>query len=56
MTVGDGLMYKLFSDLGVNGKLLLTIKDFYTDVEAWVLYSGASDLENLKLHRVQGKG
>ena len=28
----DGLMYKLFSDLGVNGKLWLAIKDLYTDV------------------------
>ena len=37
----DGLMYKLFSDLGVNGKLWLAIKDLYTDVKARVLYSGA---------------
>ena len=37
----DGLMYKLFSDLGVNGKLWLAIKDLYIDVKARVLYSGA---------------
>ena len=37
----DGLMYKLFSDLGVNGKLWLAIKDLYTDVKARLLYSGA---------------
>ena len=33
--------YKLFSDLGVNGRLWLAIKDFRTDVKARVLYSGA---------------
>ena len=41
----DGLMYKLFSDLGVNGKLWLAIKDLYTDVKARVLYSGALSRE-----------
>ena len=40
-----GLMYKLFSDLGVNGKLWLAIKDLYTDVKARVLYSGALSRE-----------
>ena len=29
----DGLMYKLFSDLGVNGKLWLAIKYVYNDVK-----------------------
>ena len=41
----DGLMYKLFSDLGVNGKLWLAIKDLYTDVKAQVLYSSALSRE-----------
>ena len=41
----DGLMYKLFSDLGVNGKLWLAIKDLYTDVKARVLYSAALSRE-----------
>ena len=41
----DRLMYKLFSDLGVNGKLWLAIKDLYTDVKARVLYSGALSKE-----------
>ena len=41
--LSDGLMYKLFSDLGVNGKLWLAIKDLYTD--ARVLYSGALSRE-----------
>ena len=38
-------MYKLFSDLGVNGKLWLAIKDLCTDVKAGVLYPGALSRE-----------
>ena len=38
-------MYKLFSDLGVNGKLWLAIKDLYTDVKARILYSGSLSRE-----------
>ena len=41
----DGSMYKLFSDLGVNGKLWLAIKALYTDVKARVLYSVALSKE-----------
>ena len=41
----DGLMYKLFSDLDVNGKLWLAINDLYTDVKAQILYSGALSRE-----------
>ena len=41
----DGLKCKLFSDLGVNGKLWLPIKDLYTDVKVRVLYSGALSRE-----------
>ena len=37
----DGLMYKLFSDLGVNCRLWLATKGLYTDVKARVLHSGA---------------
>ena len=45
-TVGiDGLMHKLFSDFGVNGKLWLAIKNLYTDVKAMVLYSDALSRE-----------
>ena len=51
----DGLMYKLFSDLGVNGKLWLAIKDLYTDVKARVLYSGALSRE-LEIAQGTGKG
>ena len=41
----DGLLYKLFSDLGVNGRAWLVIKDLYTDAEARVLYSGSLSRE-----------
>ena len=37
----DGLLYKLFIELGVGGRIWLTIKDLYTDVKAQVLYSGS---------------
>ena len=36
----DGLLYKLFNDLGIKGRMRLAIKDLYTDVKAQVLYSG----------------
>ena len=51
----DGLMYKLFSDLGLNGKLWLAIKDLYTDVKAQVLYSGALSRE-FEIARGTGQG
>ena len=38
----DGLMYKLFPDLGVS---TVNCKDLYTDVKAQVLYSGALSRE-----------
>ena len=52
----DGLMYKLFSDLGVNGKLWLAIEDLYTDVRARILYSGALSREfDIAQGTVQGR-
>ena len=36
----DGLLYKLFTELGIEGKMWLAIKDLYTDVKARVLLSG----------------
>ena len=51
----DGLMYKLFSDLGVNGKLWLAIKDLYTDIKHGY-YIQAHYLGNSRSHRVQGRG
>ena len=37
----DGLLYKLFTELGINGRMWLAIKDMYTNVKARVLYSGS---------------
>ena len=37
----DGLLFKLFIELGVGGGMWLTIEDLYTDVKAQVLYSGS---------------
>ena len=34
----DGLLYKLFTELGIEGKMWLAIKDLYTDVKARVLF------------------
>ena len=51
----DELMYKLFPDLGVNGKLWLVIKNLYTDDKAPVLYSGVSSRE-FKIAQAQGRG
>ena len=36
----DGLLYKLFSELGIKGRMSLTTTDLYTDVKAQVLYEG----------------
>ena len=36
----DGLLYKLFSELGIKGRKWLAIKDLYTDVKAQVLHEG----------------
>ena len=35
----DGLLFKLFSELGINGRMWLVIKDLYTNVKAKVLYA-----------------
>ena len=37
----DGLLYKLFSEFGVKGRMWLAIKTLYTDVKAQVYYSGS---------------
>ena len=37
----DCLSYKLFTELGVGGRMWLVIKDLYTGVKAQVLYSGS---------------
>ena len=37
----DGLLYKLFSEFGIKGRMWLAIKTLYTGVKAQVLYSGS---------------
>ena len=37
----DGLLFKLFSDLGINGRMWLALKDLYTDIQARVLFAGS---------------
>ena len=37
----DGILYKLFSGLGIGGRMCWVIKDLYTDVKAQVLYVGS---------------
>ena len=36
----EGLLYKLFSELGIKGRMWLATKDRYTDVKAQVPYKG----------------
>ena len=37
----DGILYKLFSELGTGGRMWKVIKDLYTNVKAQVLYAGS---------------
>ena len=37
----DGLLYKLFLELGINGRMWLAIRDLYTNVKAQVFYKGS---------------
>ena len=37
----DGLLYKLFSELGIKGRMWLAVKDLSTDVKPQVLYEGS---------------
>ena len=41
----DGLLFKLFSELGIKGRMWLAIKDFCTNVKAKVLYAGSLSRE-----------
>ena len=36
----DGLSCKLFTELGIEGKMWLAIKDLHTDIKAHILFSG----------------
>ena len=50
----DGLLFKLFSELGIKGRRWLAIKDLHTNVKAKVLYAGSLSRE-LTFCRAQGK-
>ena len=49
----DGLLFKLFSELGINGRMWLVIKDRSINVKAKVLYAGALSNE---IDILQGTG
>ena len=48
----EGLLYKLFSEFGIGGRMWLVIKDLYTGVRARVLYSGSLSRDDV----LQGTG
>ena len=49
----DGLRYKLFSDLGIRGRMWLALRDLYTNVKALVFYEGSL---SRKINLSQGTG
>ena len=51
----DGLLYKLFSELGVEGKMFAMIKASYTDVASFVYFNGVSTLA-FPLYQGSGQG
>ena len=52
----DGLLFKLFSDLGINGRMWLALKDLYTDIKARVLFAGSLSREfNISQGTGQGR-
>ena len=49
----DGILYKLFSELGIGGRMWKVVEDLYTNVKAQVLYAGSL---SRKIDVSQGKG
>ena len=49
----DGLLFKLFSEFGIKGRMWLVIRNLYTGVKAQVLYSGSL---SRKFDILQGTG
>ena len=49
----DGILYKLFSELGIGGRMWKVMKDLYTNVKAQVLYAGSL---SRKINVSQGTG
>ena len=50
----DGLLFKLFSEFGIKGRMWLVIRNLYTGVKAHFLCSGS--LSSLIFCRVLGRG
>ena len=51
----DGLLYKLFTELGIQRRMWIAIKDIYADIKAQVLFAGERYLGNLMFRKVQGR-
>ena len=52
----DGLLFRLFSELGIKCRMLLAIKDLHTNVKAKVLYPGSLSREiDILQHTGQGR-
>ena len=49
----DGILYKLFSELGIGDRMWKVMKDLYTNVKAQVLYAGSL---SRKINVSQGTG
>ena len=49
----DGLLFKLFSEFGIRGRMWLAIRGLYTGIKAQVLYSGSL---SRKFDVLQGTG
>ena len=50
----DGLLFKLFSEFGIRGRMWLAIRGLYTGIKAQVLYSGSLS-RKLTFYRVMGR-
>ena len=50
----NGLLFKLFSELGIKGRMWLAIKDLHTNAKAKVLYASHCQ-EKLTFRRAQDK-
>ena len=52
----DGLLFKLFPDLRINGRMWLALKDLYTGIKARVLFAGSLSREfNISQGTGQGR-
>ena len=49
----DGLLHKLFLELGIKGRMWLAIRDLHTNVKAYVCYEGSL---SWKIDVLQGTG